>query len=72
MRTINSAEVMRQEKKTGSLKVGKDADFIIIDRDILALELDEDYEGIAGTQVLNTVLEGQEVYRMNGYDGLFY
>lgn len=32
MYTINGAYVMRQEDRTGSLEVGKDADLIIIDR----------------------------------------
>ncbi len=72
MRTINSAKVMRQENRTGSLVAGKDADFIIVDRDVLALGKAGDYAKLAGAQVLDTVLEGQEVYRMKGYDGEKY
>jgi predicted amidohydrolase YtcJ len=66
MRTINSAFVMRQEDRTGSLKENYDADFIIIDRDIFVLSNTNDYAGIAGTKVLSTVLEGQEVYKDDG------
>ncbi len=66
MRTINSAFVMRQEDRTGSLKVGKDADFIIIDRDIFDLKAQQDWNSIRLTAVLNTVLEGEEIWRPAG------
>ncbi len=66
MRTINSAFAMRQEDSTGSLTVGKDADFIIVDNDLFELEAQQDYAGIRNTQVLNTVLEGEEIWRPLG------
>jgi predicted amidohydrolase YtcJ len=68
MRTINSAYVMRQEDRTGSLKVGKDADLLIIDTDIFDKEIQGDWQAIRSTKVLDTVLEGQEVWRRNGYE----
>ena len=56
---------MRQDDKTGSLVAGKDADFIVIDQDIFELELNGQVAQIANTQVLTTVLEGEEVYKVN-------
>jgi predicted amidohydrolase YtcJ len=67
MRTINSAFVMRQEDRTGSLKVGKDADFIIIDRDIFEKERQNNWNAIKKTKVLHTQLEGQEIWTKSGY-----
>lgn len=57
MYTINAAFVMRQETTTGSLKVGKMADFVVIDQDPFKLNVD-----IAKTKVLQTVVGGEEVW----------
>ena len=48
---------------TGSLSVGKYADLIVLDRDILTCDL---YD-IGATQVLLTLLAGREVYRDPGF-----
>ncbi len=56
--TINGAYSMRQEDKTGSIEVGKYADFIIVDQDIFTIPVKK----IGKTKVLNTYLEGEEVY----------
>ncbi len=56
--TINAAKAMRAEKKIGSLEVGKYADIIMLDRDILTINP----EAMKGTRVLWTMFEGKKVY----------
>jgi predicted amidohydrolase YtcJ len=58
MYTINNAQVLFLEKEAGSLEVGKRADFVIIDRDILTCPLDD----IKSTQVHETWLNGRKVW----------
>lgn len=57
--TLNAAYVMRQEEKVGSIEVGKEADFIILDRNIF----DIDPEQIAKTKVDETYLRGELIYK---------
>lgn len=59
MRTRNSAYLMRQQDTVGILKVGMEADFVIIDQDILKIPVNN----IKSTKVLATVLQGMIVYR---------
>ena len=59
--TINGAYQLGIEKERGSIKVGKYADFVILDTNIL------DYEGqelrnIHNAKILNTYFEGEKVY----------
>ena len=63
MYTINGAYVMRQEDKTGSLEVGKEADLVVIDRDIFQLEAAKNFQGIKESVVLQTVVGGEEIFR---------
>jgi predicted amidohydrolase YtcJ len=56
--TINAAFALKQEHTTGSLERGKRADFIVIDRDIFAI----DSFDIHDTRVLATYLDGRQVY----------
>jgi hypothetical protein len=56
--TINAAFALRQERLTGSLERGKRADFIVLDRDIFAL----DPFDLHNTRVLLTYLDGRQVY----------
>ena len=53
--TIDSAYILRTETDRGSLEVGKLADFIVLDRDVLRCPVDE----IRGTKVLETWLGGR-------------
>jgi predicted amidohydrolase YtcJ len=56
--TINAAYALKQDQTTGSLEPGKRGDFIVLDRDIFAIDPFELHE----TRVLATYLDGQEVY----------
>jgi hypothetical protein len=56
--TINAAYAMKQDATTGSLEVGKRADLVVLDRDILTI----DPETIQDTQVLATYLDGRLVH----------
>jgi predicted amidohydrolase YtcJ len=56
--TINAAFALKQERTTGSIETGKRGDFIVIDRDIFAI----DPFALHDTQVLATYLDGREVY----------
>ena len=59
--TINGAKQLEIEDKCGSIKVGKNADFVILDTNFL------DYEGeqlktIHNTRILEVYFEGNKVY----------
>jgi predicted amidohydrolase YtcJ len=56
--TINNAYLTHEEKTRGSLEVGKLADFIVIDRDVLTCPAKD----VARTQVVRTVVGGMTVY----------
>jgi predicted amidohydrolase YtcJ len=56
--TYNAAWTLRQEGVTGSLEVGKLADFIVLDRNFFTISA----EDIANIQVLHTVVGGKVVY----------
>ena len=56
--TSNNAWLMRFEEEIGSLEIGKRADFVIIDRDLLKCR-DED---IRNTAVVSTWLDGTKVF----------
>ncbi|MBP6682586.1 MAG: amidohydrolase family protein, partial [Halioglobus sp.] len=61
--TINGARMMQQDDITGSLEAGKKADFIILDRDIIALANQGRADEISDTLVLETWFNGRPVYR---------
>src|SRR5262245_30589218 len=56
--TINNARLLFLEDRIGSLEAGKQADFVIIDRDILTCPEDQ----IKETRALATYLDGKRVY----------
>ncbi|MBV7269290.1 amidohydrolase [Winogradskyella luteola] len=59
--TLNSAYVMRQENRVGSLEVGKLADFIVIDRNIFEIPISQ----IGLTKVDMTVFDGEVIFERN-------
>lgn len=56
--TINASYVMRQEDRVGSLEVGKEADFIILDQNIFEVPPNQ----INRTKVLKTYLQGKLIF----------
>lgn len=63
--TLNAAAAAWRAESTGSLAVGKYADLIVLDRDIF----DCSSYDIGKTNVLLTLLSGNEVHRASGFDG---
>lgn len=61
--TIDASYAMRQEDQVGSIEVGKLADLIVIDRNLLEIEV----ETIRNTKVLLTLLGGETIYRAEGF-----
>lgn len=57
--TLNAARTIGLDKQIGSLTPGKQADFIVLDRDVLTVA-DND---LADTRVLQTWFGGREVYK---------
>ncbi len=62
--TINGAYANFLEDVTGSLEVGKKADFIVLDKNLFEIPVEE----IHTAAVLLTYFEGAEVYRSEAYD----
>jgi predicted amidohydrolase YtcJ len=65
--TINGARAMGREREFGSLEVGKSADFILLDQDILTVADEGHPEKIGATKVLETWFQGRRVYQ--AHDG---
>lgn len=63
--TLNAAHAAWRDDTTGSLSVGKYADLILLDRDLYSIAPHE----IGATEVLLTLLEGQEVHRHARFAG---
>jgi len=56
--TLHGARAMKMEDRIGSLEVGKLADFIVLERNIFEIPIDD----VADTQVWRTFFEGRLVY----------
>ena len=63
--TINGAKMLQQDKLTGSIEIGKKADFIILNQNLLDLENDNKLDDISETKVLSTWFDGTEIYLKN-------
>ncbi len=61
--TINGARFLGRDADSGSLEVGKSADFVLLDRDLFALAGAQKFEELAATRVVATWFEGRRVYR---------
>ncbi|SVB10763.1 uncharacterized protein METZ01_LOCUS163617, partial [marine metagenome] len=59
--TINGATAGKQAAETGSLEVGKAADFIVLDRNPFTIAEDE----LSDVQAVYTYIDGVEVWAMN-------
>ena len=57
--TINGAWQMHCENERGSIKVGKYADFLLVDNDVLECQVQD----IHNTKVVSTWFEGEKVYQ---------
>ena len=60
--TINPAIMLRIDDRVGSIEVGKDADMVILDRNLFDLPTNQIHE----TEVLQTVFRGRVVYERDG------
>jgi len=61
--TINGAQYLKRDQEAGSIEVGKSADFIVLDRDILNLADTGAADQISKTRVLKTYFMGIAVYQ---------
>lgn len=62
--TANAAQAMGLSEVTGRIKAGLSADFIVLDRDLFDVAVDQIHE----TAVLETWFEGRQVYQRDNND----
>ncbi len=60
--TINGAHALRQADRVGSIEVGKRADLVVLDRNVVELAEAERWVEFAETAVVLTVFDGNVVY----------
>ncbi len=65
--TIKGAQMLGQADITGSLEVGKKADFVILSQDLVALEAQGNTDKISDTKILSTWFDGREIYSISEY-----
>lgn len=63
--TSHAADTAWRGSDTGRLTIGRQADLIVVDRDVLAC----DTRALGETEVLLTMVGGDEVWRAAGFDG---
>lgn len=68
MHTYGTAFQMFQEDITGSIEVGKQADLVILDRDLFGVPIAE----VAGATVNYTMVDGEVVHDINTKEGSLY
>ena len=59
---MGGAHALLKEDRIGSLETGKYADFIVLDRNLLEIPVDD----ISESEVLKTVFNGKVVYDQTG------
>ena len=57
--TLSAAYALSQDDMTGSIEVGKYADYVIVDQNLLEIDVGQ----IGGTSVMLTVVGGRQTYR---------
>lgn len=60
--TLGGAAALRREQDTGSIEPGKSADFIVLDRNIFRVPVEQ----VSEVRVLSTWFQGREVFRRQG------
>ncbi|MCP4181901.1 MAG: amidohydrolase [Hyphomicrobiales bacterium] len=58
MLTINPAQALQQADRTGSIEVGKFADLVVLDKNIMEIPLEQ----ISETKVISTLFQGSIIY----------
>ncbi len=60
--TVNAAYALGHDDQTGSIEIGKQADFVVLDQNLLEIPISR----IDETKVLLTVVNGNETHRSPG------
>ena len=60
--TVNNAKSIKMDKKIGSIKTGKNADLIILNKNLSNIE---NYNELLEVKVINTIINGETKYRFN-------
>jgi len=60
--TINNAKSIKKEGEIGSINIGKNADLIILNKNLSKLR---NHNEILEVKVINTIINGESQYRLN-------
>ena len=61
--SYGGAHILQKEEQIGSIEVGKSADMIFLNQDLLELEAEGRFDEISETRVLTAVFRGNVVYK---------